>query len=149
MGHIPAGTQWYIAELVEEITVSSDPRNVVHRNLVLIRADSPDEAYDKAIKLGYRGETSYDNPIGQLVQIKFRGLADLDVVYDEPEDGAELLFHREIGVAPDELAKLLRPRDKLRVFQPPKQHEGPDYSSKEVLDEVERQFGTKRPEPQQ
>jgi len=61
------------AELVEEITVEDDPRNVVHQNLVLIRAVSADEAYEKARKIGKDGETSYDNPSGKAVRIRFRG----------------------------------------------------------------------------
>jgi hypothetical protein len=71
----------------------------------LIRADSPDEAYEKAVSLGYQGEASYDNPNGQLVQIRFRGLADLDVIYDELGHGAELLFHEQVGVEPEEIEK--------------------------------------------
>jgi hypothetical protein len=52
MGYIPEDAKWYLAEIVEEITVEEDSRNVVHRNLHLIRADSPEEAYRKAIELG-------------------------------------------------------------------------------------------------
>ena len=36
-------------------------------------------------------------------------------------------------------------QEKLEVFQTPKRAEGPDYASKGVVEEVERQFGIKRP----
>ena len=49
MGYIPKNAKWYLAELVEEITISGDPRNVVHTNLVLVRADSAAEAYEKSL----------------------------------------------------------------------------------------------------
>ena len=45
MAFIPADAKWYLAEIVEQISVEGDPRSVIHTNLVLVRADSPDEAY--------------------------------------------------------------------------------------------------------
>jgi hypothetical protein len=30
MGYIPANAKWYLAEIVEQIAVEGDPRNVVH-----------------------------------------------------------------------------------------------------------------------
>ena len=56
MGDIPENAKWYLADIVQEITVEDDPHNVVHTNLVLIRADSPEEAYQKAMELGLAGE---------------------------------------------------------------------------------------------
>ena len=108
VGHIPADATWYIGELVEEITVAGDHRNVVHRNFTLIRADSPEEAYQKALKFGEQGQTSYDNPQGQRVEIKFRGIADLDVIHDELQDGAELMFYSQVGLNEEELQRLIR-----------------------------------------
>jgi hypothetical protein len=138
-------SQWYIAELVMEITVVNDPRNVVHRNLMLLKAGSADEAYDKALRLGKEGETSYLNPAGKLVRIAFIGVADLDLVQEDLEDGAELTFYYRVGVPSDEVKSLIPPRDGLRAFRPPKRAEGPDYASAEVIAEVKRQFGIDRP----
>src|SRR5437762_11462660 len=59
MAYIPENAKWYIATLIEEITVQGDARNVVHKNLVLVRADSPGEAYEKAQLLGKQAEASY------------------------------------------------------------------------------------------
>jgi hypothetical protein len=52
MGYIPAGAKWYVAEIVAQIAVEADPRSVVHTNMVLVRAGSPEEAYAKANGLG-------------------------------------------------------------------------------------------------
>ena len=41
MGHIPGNATWYIAELIMELAVDGDPKNVVHKNLVLIEAKQP------------------------------------------------------------------------------------------------------------
>ncbi len=92
MAHIPPSARWYVAELVEQITVKGDPRTVAHKNHVLIRADSPEEAYKKSLAIGREGEDSYENPAGRLVQIAFRGISDLNVIHDESDHGAELLY---------------------------------------------------------
>src|SRR5437667_1294982 len=56
---IPAGAEWYVADLVEEIRVEGDPRSVVHINTVLVNARSPDEAFSRAWQLGQRSEQEY------------------------------------------------------------------------------------------
>ena len=82
MAYVPSGAKWFIAEIIQEITIEQDPRNIVHKNLVLVRADAGSEAYDKAIELGVQSEVSYKNPDGKLVTISFRGLGELNVIYD-------------------------------------------------------------------
>src|SRR5688572_10012616 len=89
MSYIPDSAIWYIAEIVEEISVESDPRNVIHRNMVLIHDNSAEEAYSKALEHGKHAETSYQNPEGKRFCIRFRGLRDLMVVHDDLEHGAE------------------------------------------------------------
>ncbi|MGI9102075.1 MAG: DUF4288 domain-containing protein [Terriglobales bacterium] len=147
MSYMPDDAKWWIAEIVEEITVEDDARNVVHVNFNLIRADSPDEAYTKAIEFGVQGETQYDNPEGKSVRIRFCGLRNLRVICDELEHGAELFFERHIGIPPESLNEWVKPKEKLEVFvpwTPPDFTKAPDYASKEVLDEVEHRFGLKR-----
>jgi len=132
---------WYLAEVVMKIVVADDPRNVVHQNLVLIRAATPEEAYEKALHCGKNGETSYDNPEGKAVQITFEGLSDLDLIDEELEDGAELTFHYKVSVSEEQLQSIVQPRDRLRAFVPPTRAEGPDYTSREILALVERELG--------
>ena len=74
--------EWYVAELIMEITVRGATRNAIHLNLVLVKALSPEEAYEKAVRFGQEAETSYDNPLGQPVEIRFRGVARLDEAVD-------------------------------------------------------------------
>lgn len=136
---------WFIAELIMEITVSGDSRNVVHRNHVLVTASSNEEAYSKAIAFGKRGETSYKNPANENVEIRFVGLADLDEIDDELEDGAEVLFHYDVGVTRQELEALIPERARLRVFAPKKRATGPDYASAEIIELVQSSTGLGRP----
>jgi Domain of unknown function (DUF4288) len=89
MGFVPADAEWYLAELVQELTVEQeltvqeDSRNVVWRNLTLVHAHSPDEAYEKALSLGRAGDTEYVNPSGKLVTTRFQGLSFIDVIHEK------------------------------------------------------------------
>ncbi|MGH9648306.1 MAG: DUF4288 domain-containing protein, partial [Bryobacteraceae bacterium] len=113
MSFVPEDAKWYLARLVEQITVEGDPRNVVHTNLVLVRADSPEEAYPKALDLGAQGETTYDNPQGRRVKIAFRGLHDLDVICDPLEHGAELEFRQRLDMDETAIEKWICPKEEL------------------------------------
>jgi len=139
MAYVPKNAIWYWAEVIEEIGVEGDSRNVVHRNVVLIRADSPTEAYEKAIEIGKRYESSHQNPEGALVQTRFRGLGGLDVIHDNLEHGAELLYQEDIAVSQEQIQKWVCPKDRLSLFG---SEEGsdlrPDYGSKEVVAEVQK-----------
>ena len=138
MGYIPEDAKWYLAEIVMEITIHGDPRNVVHVNTTLVRADSPNKAYVAAQELGKQNETSYENSHGQAVAIRFRGLKSLDVIYDELEHGGEVTFSERIAVPEEEIAKLLAAKKQLAVFRPIKPSPGPDYGSREVREEAIR-----------
>ena len=146
MGYIPQDAEWYIAELVMEITVQGARYNVVHRNLILINAHSPDEAYSKAIDNGKNAETDYTNPRDQRVTIRFRGVSRLDVIYDPLEDGAEVQFEEQLDVSEPEILRMIPPKDELNVFTSanPGRERDPDYSSKEVVKEAVRMLERKR-----
>jgi len=44
MGFVPKDTRWYLADIVLEIIIEDDPRNVVHVNTHLVEAESPEQA---------------------------------------------------------------------------------------------------------
>ncbi len=130
MGFIPDGAKWYIADIIHEFNVEGEQENVVHIDTTLIRADSPEEALEKALELGREGKDSYRNPFGKLVTVSFRGLKDLNVVDGELEHGTELLFDRKEGLSEMEMRKLVTEKDQLNVFRPIKSYEDdPDVSS--------------------
>ena len=136
MGHIPDNAEWYIANLVMEITVSGARSNVVHRNLVLISASSPEEAYIKAAENGRSAETEYKNLKDQLVQIRFRGIAQLDVLYEPLADGSELNFEERLAVTEPEIQAMIPPKERLNIFTPPTPglDKDPDYRSAAVIE---------------
>lgn len=145
MGYIPQDAKWYLADIVEQISVEGDSRNVVHSNLVLVRADSPEEAYQKALELGMAAEQTFENPEGNLVTIRFRGLRDLNVIHDDLEHGAELTYQEKLGMEEPEIAEWVRPKEDLGVFRPIIPTKGPDYGSKEILEEALKEFPHLRP----
>jgi hypothetical protein len=113
---------------------------VVHVNIILIRADSPEEAFKKAQEFGREGESSYLNPKNQQVLWKYRGLRALNVIHDELEDGAELMFEEKIGISEDEVQKMIYPKHKLNVFRPiqPRDSSQPNYGCQEIIEEALR-----------
>jgi hypothetical protein len=138
MAFIPEGARWYLADLVLEHLIEGDPHNVVHVNTHLVEADSPEEAYRKAIDLGKSGEMQYANTDGRQVTVRFRGLRNLNVIHEELEDGAELTYEEEVGVPEAVLASWLTEKKDLGVFAPiPDKDDIPNYMSARVMDMIE------------
>ncbi len=133
-----------------EITVQGSARNVVHRNLILVLGTSAEEGYKRAADWGFRGEASYENPAGQAVEIKFRGISKLDAVIDELDDGAELTFEEIKGVEPAEIARWIPLKEHLEAFRSPRpfgETSDPDYSSRRVVDRVTEHLSGAGPQP--
>jgi hypothetical protein len=145
MGYIPECAKWYLAEIVQQITVDGDPRNVVHTNQVLVRADSPEEAYQKAIELGTAGAMSYENPDGKQVTFRFRGLHDLNVIHDELEHGTEIIYSEDVDLDESRIQRWISPKEELGVFRPISPSKGPDYRSGEVMEMLYEQRPHLRP----
>lgn len=102
-------SKWYIAELIEEVTVEGEPRNVVHRNVTLIYAHSPEEAYRKSLALGQETDALHQDSARKLVRTKFWGLAELNVV-DDPKPGAALFYEEHIGIPGERAHHWVLPR---------------------------------------
>jgi hypothetical protein len=118
MSYIPPDARWYLADIVEEFRIESEPENIVHTNTILVRADSPEEAYQSALALGKEGEITYTNPEGKTVQVYFRGLRALNVIHGELEHGAELIYDKRTGMSESDLARWVSAKDDLEVFRP-------------------------------
>ena len=135
MAYVPKDAEWFLAQLVEEFQVQGRKRNAVHINYVLIRANTPSEAYQKALKLGRQANQTWKNPDGKRVRHRFVGLRDLDVIYEPLEHGCEIMFVERLGMSGAGLRKLIRRKEELEIFLPIRPRRGrPDYSSKEILE---------------
>ena len=138
MAFIPRDAVWYIAQVVLEIIVEGEPQNLVHINYLLVRADSPEQAYGKALRLGAEHKTSYLNPANKMVRVYFRGLRNLTVLHEGLDDGAEILYGEKVGIGQEAVEALIRPKEALSVFKPIQRSSGPDYASAEIQREARK-----------
>lgn len=138
MGFIPKGAHWYLADIVLEHTVEGEGQNVVHVNTHLVEAESPEQAYEKALALGRSAEREYANTQGNQVRVTFRGLRELNVIHEALEDGAELTYSETVGVAEDQLRGWVTPKEQLAVFAPAGRTSGaPNYMPESVMQMLE------------
>ena len=91
-------------------------------------------------EIGGRAEASYKNPQGKNVHVKFKGLNDLKVIYEELEHGAELAYQEFVGLREDQIRDLIRAKQQLTVFSEIVPAKGADYSSAEILTEVAKRI---------
>ena len=120
MADVPPEPKWYIGEIIEEVTVAGEPRNIVHRNVKLLYANSPEEAYGKARALGNEAEIAHLDPERKLVRTRFWGLAELNVVHDDVARGAALFYEEHIGVPGEKTHHWVLPKKTLNesLFHP-------------------------------
>ncbi len=90
MYYLP-GTRWYIAELIEEISLGGFPRKILHRNSRFIFANSPDEAYEQAMALGDEIPLPADMADEPFTRIRFWSLSHLNVVREDFSSEADPL----------------------------------------------------------
>ena len=90
--------EWYIVEIVEKYEPAGrnqiqDLRRVTTwGNHHLIKAKSPEEAFDKAVKLGEEKNYKFINSDGIEMESVFVGIGELLPLYEDIEDGAEIMW---------------------------------------------------------
>ena len=117
---------WYIVEIIEkcepvERNEKQDLRRVTTwGNHHLIKADSPEKAFDKAVKLGKEAEYKFTNSDKIEMEWIFVGIGELLPIYEDIEDGAELMWNdygfisnrrtMRMPYKKKELMKLIKPK---------------------------------------
>lgn len=112
-------TKWYVAHEILSLEPDQpleDERLEVWENLILIRANGPEEAYLKAIAHGYANESEILIG-GNKGKVRFKGLRQLFLVYDELEDGAELEWHG-MELTQEQIDGILKRKEDLHAFNP-------------------------------
>lgn len=130
---------WYVAELVQKINIEGQ-QSVVHINTVLVEANSPEQAHKRAIELGQRGETAYQNTDSKLVTLIFQGLRDLNVIVEGLTHGAELGLEKKVGLTQAQIEQMIPPKEELGVFRASPPTNGPNYMPREVVGVLEKSF---------
>ena len=89
---------WYIVEILEKCEpVIRNEENDLRRvttwgNHHLIKADSPEQAFDKAVILGKEKNYKFINSDKIEMESIFVGIGELIPIYEDIEDGSELMW---------------------------------------------------------
>lgn len=97
MADSPDAARWYIAELIEELILDGNVRNVIHRKTRVIFADSQEDAYEKALSLSQEHEVTYLNQTHNSAQTRYWSLNELNLLQEERTEASR---PRKRGVAP-------------------------------------------------
>lgn len=90
---------WFIVEIIEKCEpVERDENKDLRRvttwgNHHLIKASSPEEAFDKAEKIGKENEYKFLNTDNLEMEWTFVGIGELLPICEDIEDGAELMWN--------------------------------------------------------
>jgi hypothetical protein len=117
---------WYIVEIIEKCEpVERNEKQELRRvttwgNHHLIKADSPEKAFDKSVKLGKEAEYKFTNTDKIEMEWIFVGIGELLPIYEDIEDGAELMWNdygfisnrrtMRMPYKKKELMKLIKPK---------------------------------------
>ncbi|MBN1515757.1 DUF4288 domain-containing protein [Candidatus Sumerlaeota bacterium] len=119
---------WYIAEIVERAeNVGSDKSNPNRRctvwvNAVLVKAKSPEQAYEKAVSIGKEkyGPSRYKAAAGNTVQWRFLGIKDIIPIYENIEHGSEIFWEKWDPISVKKSERMIKSKkDLIRGAQRP------------------------------
>jgi hypothetical protein len=107
---------WYVGsyiirfiELNDEGNFDPDKRFTAWENTKLIKANNLDEAYDKLVEVAELGCEPYrGGPEGVPVQWVFEGVTELLPIYEELEDGSEIMYREHNPTKLKNLQKAVR-----------------------------------------
>jgi len=121
---------WFIVEIIEKCEpVKRDENQDLRRvttwgNHHLIKADSPEKAFDKAVKLGKEAEYKFTNTDKVEMEWIFVGIGELLPIYEDIEDGAEIMWNdygfisnrrtMRMPYEKKELMKLIKPKQQTK-----------------------------------
>ncbi|MGP0171637.1 DUF4288 domain-containing protein [Pseudomonas sp. NCHU5208] len=113
---------WYVASYLIRFTEINDPNNesqderfMSWENKIIIRATDLDNAYDKAVKIARETTEPYlGGPDAVPVQWVFVGITELLPIYEDLEDGAEIMWAEHRPRKLKNLQRLVRSRSEFR-----------------------------------
>ena len=115
---------WWIASYLERFEYyDEDTRNLNRRckaweNTILVKARDRNEAWRKAMAQGRlsEGNQASDSETGRKGVWRFEGLTSLLPIYEELEDGAEILWVEHAGRSVRSVRALVKRKRDLAVF---------------------------------
>lgn len=122
---------WYVATMLVRFEYDDEDKKDLNRrcrawrNTILFKASSPDEAYEKAMargaleaEAGDFWEEGNESHTGHTV---FEGLTSLLAVYDEIEDGAEIIWADYENRMVKTVKGWVKSKEELEVFEQARQ----------------------------
>ena len=118
-------TGWWIASYLErfeyydEDLKNPNRRCLAWKNTILIKARDREVAFRKAVANGRLGDGSeaWDKDTGRRGAWRFEGLTMLLPVYDDIEDGAEVLWSEYEGKTVKRIKAMVKSKRELESFQ--------------------------------
>jgi len=111
--------KWFIAETLLLYSIPAADSYVLHNNFVLTRAATPEAAVEIAERRGREWDDTFYNTDGHAVTGRFIGLRNLNEIYEELEDGAELLYEEFLPASEAEALQFVRAKDNFSVLRKP------------------------------
>ncbi len=113
---------WYLVsyllrfvELNDEHKDNDEARFLSWKNSILVRAQTLDEAYARGLKMAREAAKPYKGgPSGVPVQWKLVGVTDVLPIYEELQDGAEILWTERAPRKLKNLKMMVRPKGSFR-----------------------------------
>ncbi len=110
---------WYVGsylvrfiELNEEGNEDLENRFLTWENTIIVKATNLEEAYDKIVKVANEGAAPYKGgPDGVPVQWVLEGVTSLLPIYEELEDGAEIMWAEHNPKKLKNIRKMVTPKE--------------------------------------
>lgn len=110
---------WYVGsylirfiQLNDEGNEDLENRFITWENTVIVKASNLDEAYDKVVKVANEGTEPYKGgPGAVLVQWVLEGVTSLLPIYEDLEDGAEIMWAENNPRKLKNIRKLVTPKE--------------------------------------
>lgn len=115
---------WWIASYIERFEYEDEDKNNVNRrclaweNTIILKARNREEAFRKAEKIGRIGNKNerYTTRSGRKGGWRYEGLTSLLPIYEEIEDGAEILWKEYERVSVKKVKSWVKDKNNLEVF---------------------------------
>jgi hypothetical protein len=108
---------WYLAQLVVESKVEGLAEPILLIESILLRASSPEAAYEKALSICASSEHGYRNKFGAPVMRRYLGIHDIDDLQTEQLEDEQPLQVRVVPSSTQSGAgRLIRAKDELSIF---------------------------------
>ncbi len=114
---------WWIASYIlrfqfsEENSENPNRRCLAWENTVLVKAKNREGAYRKALRIGRDNEGLEESSVrGRKGTWRFDGLTSLLPIYEELEDGCEILWREHDGRSVKTIRNLVKSKSQLEAF---------------------------------